>query len=31
MIRGALKHERRMLAAFVIVLVGIWLMNRLVT
>ena len=30
MIRGALKHSRRMLAAFGIVLVGIWLMNRLV-
>ena len=30
MIQGALKHSRRMFAAFGIVLVGIWLMNRLV-
>ena len=30
MIQGALKHSRRMLAAFGIVLIGIWLMNRLV-
>ena len=30
MIQGALKHSRRMFAAFGIVLIGIWLMNRLV-
>ncbi len=28
MIRGALKHSRRMFAAFGMVLIGIWLMNR---
>ena len=30
MIQGALQHSRRMFAAFGIVLLGIWLMNRLV-
>ena len=30
MIQGALKHSRRMFAAFGIVLIGIWPMNRLV-